>query len=239
MAFSVSFSQTSLAASIVASAAATYMALTPPNPSKPTVPSTGDSIRRFNLAGEYTTRLLLAPFGILALHAASLAYSAPAVPRYLLLHGSENGLNTNLITWSSATAVPLAVMLCAGVPLRLVSYASLGKNFTFTLAQPDDLRTTGIYRYVQHPSYTGLVLLMFSSVALLARIDGVLSCWISPAWYNTVSYLWWITAPVAFSICLFGLRTRVREEERMLKAQFGTRWAQWHASTARFIPGLF
>lgn len=231
--------QASLAAVILVATAGTYVALTPPNPAKNVVPPTGDSIRQFNFAGDYTTKIALAPFGVLALHASSLAYSRPNIPPYLLGYGAKNGLNTRLITWSAATCIPLGLILCAGVPLRLLSYTSLGSNFTFTLAEPDHLKTTGMYRYVQHPSYTGLVLLMFATVALLGRVDGVLSCWIPPSWYKAVRNAWWVTAPVAFGISLFGLWVRVGEEERMMGSTFGAEWEEWHASTARFVPWIF
>jgi protein-S-isoprenylcysteine O-methyltransferase Ste14 len=161
------------------------------------------------------------------------------IPPSILRHGTENGLNTDLITWSAATSIPLALILCVAVPLRLVSYASLGTNFTFALTEPDRLTTTGIYSYVQHPSYTGLVIILVCNVALLCRMDGVLSCWIPPRWYQTFRTLERILAPVALSVLIFGMWTRVRQEERFLRAQFGVEWESWHAATPRFIPWLF
>lgn len=215
------------------------MALSPPHPSTNAIPSTSDSIRRFNLAGQHTTKVLLAPFGFLALHTSSLAYFNPELPPSLVRYGMQNGINTSLITWSKATCIPLALILGAGVPLRLVSYASLGKNFTFILVQPSCLTTTGIYHYIQHPSYTGLVVLVLSNVALLGRIDGALSCWIPPSWYLCLKYLWWISAPIGVAVFLFGVRTRVKEEEQMLKADFGDEWEAWNTATSRFVPCMF
>ncbi|KAK7409389.1 hypothetical protein QQX98_008451 [Neonectria punicea] len=238
MSLSTSLSQASLAATILASTVGTYQALSPPNPSpeSPSSAAVSDSISRFHLTSKHTTKVALAPFSLLALHASSLAYTNPEIPSSLLRHGAENGLNASLITWSPATAVPLALILCAGVPLRLVSYASLGKNFTFALATPDRLKTTGIYGYVQHPSYTGLVVLVLSNVTLLCRTDGVLSCWIPPSWYQVVPYLGWISTPIGVGIFLFGVWTRVRQEERMLRAKFGVEWEEWHSKTPRFLP---
>jgi protein-S-isoprenylcysteine O-methyltransferase Ste14 len=34
------------------------------------------------------------------------------------------------------------------------------------------------------------------------------------------------------------LFTRVKDEEEMLKGQFGKEWEEWHRSTKRFIPGI-
>ncbi|KAM5353440.1 hypothetical protein ACJ41O_000090 [Fusarium nematophilum] len=238
---STSMSQASLAATILGSTVGTYFALSPPNPNPdPLSPgASSDSIRQFNLTSKHTTKVALAPFSLLALHTAGLAFTNPETPSFLLRNGAENGLNANLITWSTATSIPLALILCAGIPLRLVSYASLGKNFTFALATPDRLTTTGIYRYVQHPSYTGLVVLGISNMALLCRTDGVLSCWIPPSWYHMAPLMGWTSASIGVGIFLFGIWTRVRQEERMMRANFGVEWEEWHCKTARFLPWLF
>ncbi|KAK0739082.1 hypothetical protein B0T21DRAFT_382209 [Apiosordaria backusii] len=162
-----------------------------------------------------------------------LAYLYPNIPSQC------HSINTDLITWSPSTAIPIALILCAGVPLRLASYASLGKNFTFALAEPDGLKTTGLYRYVQHPSYTGVVILIICNVALMARVDGVMSCWVPDRWYTHLRELGWSLAPVGVSMVMLGVWTRVMQEEKMLRDRFGDEWERWHARTARFIPWLF
>ncbi|RDW71651.1 protein-S-isoprenylcysteine O-methyltransferase [Coleophoma crateriformis] len=238
MAISTSFSQASLAVATLTSTVGTYIALSPPNPNVESGPAAGDSLGRLQLTNKHIAKVALAPIGLMALHASTLTYLYPNIPSGVLRHGAQNGLNSNLIKWSTATAIPLALILCAGVPLRLVSYASLGKNFTFALAEPDRLTTTGIYRYIQHPSYTGVVVLIISNVALLGRVDGVLSCWIPPRWYQPLRSWVWALAPVGLSLLTFGIWTRVRQEERMLRTEFGAEWEDWHAATARFIPWI-
>ncbi|KAI1313265.1 hypothetical protein F5Y03DRAFT_160385 [Xylaria venustula] len=238
MASSFSVTQASLAATVLASTVGTYLGLSHPNPSPESSASVGDSINRLNLAHKHVTKFAMAPIGVLALHTSALAYFHPAIPSSILRHGAENGLNTDLITWSPATAVPLALILCAGVPLRLRSYATLGKNFTFALAEPDQLTTTGIYHYVQHPSYTGLLTLVLCNLSLVARIDGALSCWIPPRAYQYFRIAEWVLAPAGVFALMFAVWTRVRQEERMLRAKFGVEWEQWHARTKRFIPWI-
>ncbi|KAI0834013.1 hypothetical protein F5Y06DRAFT_179883 [Hypoxylon sp. FL0890] len=239
MALSISLSQCSLAAAILASSIGTYAAISPPNPnvdSKP-MPSTGDTMRWLNLTSKRATKIASTPLGLLSLHTVGLTCLYPHIPTFLLRHGAENGLNPDLVTWSAATSIPLVLLLC-GIPLRLGSYSSLGKNFTYNLAEPDQLKTTGIYRYVQHPSYTGIALIAVGNLALLCRIDGALSCWIPPSWYETIRTLGWaLLIPVWMP--MFGLWIRVREEESMLRAKFGKDWERWHARTARFIPWVF
>lgn len=236
MSISASGSQNCLAVTMIASFIGTYIALSPPNTSTEPPPPSGDTIRWLSLTKKHTTKITLAPIGLLALHSSCLASLHPNIPSSVLRHGAANALNTDLITWSAATSVPLALILCTGIPLRLVSYASLGKNFTFALAEPDHLTTGGIYRYVQHPGYTGLAVLAVCNVALVGRVDGVLSCWISPAWYQPVKIAWWVLAPAGLSLLVFAMWTRVRQEERMLRAKFGVEWEEWNARTPRFVP---
>lgn len=177
------------------------------------------------------------PLGFFSLYAALLAYHYPSIPPSLLRHGPANGINTKLFTWSRYTAIPLALNLGVGVPLRLVSYSSLGKNFTFGLAKPDRLTTTGIYRWVQHPSYTALVFLILANVALLGRLNGVWACWAPPRLMRVLRKT--IVPPVALAITVWIFWTRVKEEEAMLRDQFGVVWEEWHSRTARFVPGIF
>ncbi|QPC76927.1 hypothetical protein HYE68_007679 [Fusarium pseudograminearum] len=234
----ISLSQASLAAAILGSVYGNYIALSPPNPSHHAAPSTGDSVRGLLLTKKHSTKVALAPWGLLALQSAALALHYPDIPASVIRHGGENGLNMNLITWSPATVIPLALIFGAGIPLRLIPYASLGKNFTFALKTPDQLKTTGIYQYVQHPSYTGVIILVLSNVALLTRLDGPLSCWIPPQYYNTLYWMLGLMAPCT-AVFFYGTWKRVREEEKMLKAAFGKEWENWHAKTARFIPYIF
>ncbi|KAL1983799.1 hypothetical protein VTN96DRAFT_9885 [Rasamsonia emersonii] len=87
-----------------------------------------------------------------------------------------SNLNPKLFTWSPYTVTCLFIIIFLGAPLRLAAYAALGKNFTFRLAQPDRLVTSGIYRFVQHPSYVGQMLVFLGNMALFARWDAAPGC---------------------------------------------------------------
>lgn len=234
-----SLSQASLAAAFAGSAVGTYLGISPPNPDlERSSQSITDTLDRIKITGKLTVKASLVPLTLGALHLSSLAYTYPDIPSSLLRHGAENGFSKDLITWSPSTAIPLGLILCAGVPLRLSAYASLGKNFTFALAAPSGLNTGGIYRYVQHPSYTGLIALFVSNWALLCRADGPLSCWVPPSWFKP-EYLNWVITPAWLTAMMFFMWTRVKQEEGMLKSKFGAEWEEWHAKTARFLPFLF
>ncbi|KAK4197344.1 hypothetical protein QBC40DRAFT_285724 [Triangularia verruculosa] len=231
-----SLSQATLIAAFLASTTGTYIACRQPNPNPPSssgIRSKCDALTTYRITDKHATKVMLSPLGLLTLWTVRLAYLYPNLPSRCHL------INTDLITWSPSTAIPLALILCAGVPLRLASYASLGKNFTFALAEPDGLKTTGLYKYVQHPSYTGVVILIICNVALMGRVDGVMSCWVPDQWFKYVRDLGLSLAPVGVSMVLFGVWTRVRQEEEMLRGRFGEEWERWHKNTARFIPGIF
>ncbi|KAK7961948.1 uncharacterized protein PG986_002773 [Apiospora aurea] len=236
---SISISQASLAAAVVASAIGSIIAVTPPNKNTASAPATGDALRSLKLTSLPAVGLAIAPIGALALQTTRLILTYPQLPAGALGWGAQNGLNLRLVTWSPATAVPLALLLGAGIPLRLVAYASLGKNFTFTLSKPDALNTSGIYRYVQHPSYTGILVIAGCVISLFFRLDGAVTCWISPSWFPAVRKLILALAPVYVSLMAWTMSTRIREEEKMLKVEFGKDWEAWHARTARLIPGVF
>ena len=150
MALSGQMKQKFLTVTIAVSIVGSFIALSPPNPSRGSKPESGDMLHF--LGQNYFIALSLAPFGLLALQTCALAYFYPDIPPAIYRYGQRNRLNTRLISWSSATIIPLALMFCIGIPIRLISYKSLGKNFTFALAEPDHLVTDGIYRNLQHPS---------------------------------------------------------------------------------------
>ncbi|KAK1833441.1 isoprenylcysteine carboxyl methyltransferase [Podospora conica] len=290
---SPSLSQATFAAAILATAGGSYVALTPPSPSRETTATTGpanpsrsegpgqgpaskenkdnkekkkrrrantatkeppappsskhtpsDTISTLALTSPAVITACLAPVGLFSLHAAALACYFPfRIPGRLLGYAaiSPIGINPDLISWSAATAVPMAVILCAGVPLRLGPYAALGRNFTFALTRPDRLTTTGIYKYVQHPGYVGVVLTVVGNAALLFRPEGVLCCWVPPRWMEMV-VRWKVVQTVMAAGGVVGawlLWKRTVEEEKMLRREFGKEWKEWNAKTARFIPGVF
>lgn len=162
-----------------------------------------------------------------------LAYPSP--PQLFCPHPSH--LAPYLFTWNPYSAFCIATILL-GCSIRLSAFSALGTNFTFRLAPPKTLVTSGLYKYVQHPSYTGKLLALSATLALVERRDGPLGCWL-PAFVMQLNLLWRILS------CLFVLlvaRTtwkRVKEEEAMMKETFGKEWVDWHAKTKRFIPGVF
>ncbi|RMD42530.1 hypothetical protein DV735_g2594, partial [Chaetothyriales sp. CBS 134920] len=146
--------------------------------------------------------------------------------------------NPDLFTWNTLSVIAL-LFICIGAYVRLSAYGGLGKYFTFHLAAPEQLVTTGVYGWIQHPSYTGLVLIAIGLLALFVRWDATPACWISEAALLPL-HGWGLAALTGFmGLGSLLIATRVVDEENMLKRQFGHKWEHWHRSTKRFIPGIF
>ncbi|KAM3547281.1 hypothetical protein ARSEF4850_010117, partial [Beauveria asiatica] len=89
------------------------------------------------------------------LYYAALVASPPATAARICPVGTAARLNPELFAWSPTTVASFLAILVAA-PLRLGALHGLGRNFTFGLAKPSGLVTDGIYKYIQHPSYTGI-----------------------------------------------------------------------------------
>jgi protein-S-isoprenylcysteine O-methyltransferase Ste14 len=132
-----------------------------------------------------------------------------------------------------------ALVIIGGL-MRLACYLTLGKLFTFELSIMKDhkLVTTGLYRFVRHPSYLaytlvlgGLCLSQMTHGSWLIE-SGVLSTWtgrgVVGLWHLWAWYLWAMT---------FG---RARKEDGYLHMQFGQQWVDWQKRVPYcMFPGIF
>ena len=112
------------------------------------------------------------------------------------------------------------LLLIAGLAIRWTAILSLGRAFSVNVAIRTDqqIYRGGLYRYVRHPSYLGMVLI-FLAIGLRSR--------------NDVSLVVILLATTA------ALLYRIRVEERALRQAFGATYADYARSTRRLIPGIF
>jgi protein-S-isoprenylcysteine O-methyltransferase Ste14 len=112
------------------------------------------------------------------------------------------------------------VVFWGGIALRFWSFQALGRYFTFTVQTSADqpVITSGPYRFVRHPSYAA-VLLMVMGVGLFFG-----------SWWSFA----WLTANV-----LCGLLFRIRVEERALLLQLGDRYDAYAADHKRLLPFIW
>lgn len=110
-------------------------------------------------------------------------------------------------------------LFTVGGALRLWPVFVLGRRFSGLVAiQPGHtLVTRGVYRYIRHPSYLGLLV---NSVGwALAFRSGV--------------------GLVLTALTIPPLLARMRAEEQLLRTQFGEEYDAYCARTSRLIPGLY
>lgn len=112
------------------------------------------------------------------------------------------------------------VLLLIGLILRWVAIFTLGRRFTVNVViqQQQQVEKSGVFRFVRHPSYTGL-LIIFLSIALSTR-----------------SFL---GAAIVLVPIVIALLYRIRVEEAALSNAFGEEYRSYCRSTKRLIPGVF
>jgi protein-S-isoprenylcysteine O-methyltransferase Ste14 len=110
-------------------------------------------------------------------------------------------------------------LLFAGSILRLAAVFVLGRRFSGLVAIQKDheLKTDGLYRYIRHPSYTGLILSMIGYVLIFRSVIGL--------FLNILLFLF--------------LVSRMNDEERFLEAHFGDEYRNYRLRTRRLVPLVY
>lgn len=106
------------------------------------------------------------------------------------------------------------------VMILLDIYNKLGNNYSITLQiqKEHKLITNGVYKYIRHPMYSVLLLMLITQTIFLPNKIGIFS--------------------MVLSSCLF-LSQRIPAEEKMLKTEFGTQYEEYMKNTKMLIPLIF
>ena len=112
------------------------------------------------------------------------------------------------------------IVMLAGLAIRWTAILTLGKSFSANVAIQNSQRITraGLYRFVRHPSYLGL-LLVFLAIGLHS--------------HN------WIGLALAMVPTIAALLYRIHVEEAALAEAFGEEYTAYSKSTKRLIPGVY
>jgi len=116
-------------------------------------------------------------------------------------------------------AVVALALVAGGLAVRWTAILTLGRLFTVDVAiQPDHIVIErGIYRFVRHPSYSGLLMAFVGLGVFFAN------------WLSILGLL----VPIILAVL-----HRVAREERALLEAMGHDYAAYFARTRRFIPWL-
>ncbi|GIJ98289.1 hypothetical protein Aspvir_000405 [Aspergillus viridinutans] len=233
-----SFSSVTLSLSILLSGYLSAICIKPPTTTQRS-PYETDRIRI--ITGNVAINASRAVVLISAYHALITHFYSPNTNTGILssICPHPENLNPETLTWSPTVLLSL-LAIASGAAIRLSAFGGLGRNFTFYLAVPDRLVTDGVYAYVQHPSYTGLALVGLGCFGLCCRWDGAVgACLLSKNVIERLDGLGMTVTGALGTVAVVGLGLRVRDEERMLREKFGREWEGWHATTARFVPGIW
>jgi protein-S-isoprenylcysteine O-methyltransferase len=112
------------------------------------------------------------------------------------------------------------ILLITGAAIRWTAILTLGRWFTSNVAigQGHRIIQTGLYGYIRHPSYTGM-LLAFAALAFAQQ-----------NWFSITIIMVPITAAVLY---------RIRVEEAALIEAFGKDYLNYCKSTRRLVPGVY
>ena len=112
------------------------------------------------------------------------------------------------------------VLFWSGITLRLWSFQTLGRYFTFTVQTSHDqpVIVGGPYRVIRHPSYAGLLLIIMAVGLFIGN------------WWSLVCLTGTMTAGLVF---------RIRVEERALTRNLGDRYLSYAATHKRLVPFIW
>jgi protein-S-isoprenylcysteine O-methyltransferase Ste14 len=127
------------------------------------------------------------------------------------------------LPWPGGLAWPVVgglALMVAGIGLRAWSIVTLGRFFQYQIkVQPGHhVVTSGPYRFVRHPSYTGIAMVL-AGIALAS------------------GDVWSLLAVAVLGGA--GLAVRIRAEERQLKQALGADYERFAASRKRLVPGVW
>ncbi|MFC5179941.1 methyltransferase family protein [Actinomadura harenae] len=133
--------------------------------------------------------------------------------------GAAVGRAVPSLDWHVGSAVYLvaAAVMLAGLVIRFWAIVTLGKFFRSSVhvQEGHEVVSDGPYRFVRHPSYTGLMLLFIGASLTFGNALAV----------------------VIFLVCVsIATLVRIRVEERVLSAELGEAYREFARTRARLVP---
>jgi protein-S-isoprenylcysteine O-methyltransferase Ste14 len=112
------------------------------------------------------------------------------------------------------------IVLALGLIIRWVAISSLGEAFTVkvSILEKHPLKSNGIYRYIRHPSYTGLIL-YYVALGIIMQ--------------NWICFLLLLLFPLVAVI------NRIQVEEKVLLENFQSEYVHYQKRSWRLIPFLY
>jgi protein-S-isoprenylcysteine O-methyltransferase Ste14 len=113
----------------------------------------------------------------------------------------------------------IVILLIAGLTVAITARHTLARNWSGAVALKADheLITTGLYQYVRHPIYTGMLLMILGTALSVATIG----------------------AAIGFLIILVGVLLKLKQEEALLTKHFAQDYLSYKKRTRTLIPFIW
>ncbi len=110
----------------------------------------------------------------------------------------------------------VVILLIVGLVIAILARRTLAGNWSgqVALKRDHELITTGLYQYVRHPIYTGMLMMILGT----ALSQGTLG------------------AVIGFLIILLGIFFKLRDEEALMTEHFAEAYASYKQRTKMLIP---
>ncbi len=121
-----------------------------------------------------------------------------------------------LVAHSPIANVVSVVLAVAGLLVAIIARRTLAENWSGAVAikEEHELITTGLYHYVRHPSYTGVVVMCFGSVLAFGTLG----------------------ACIGFLIIILAVSFKLHDEEKLLTEHFDGAYVSYKKRTKTLIP---
>lgn len=129
------------------------------------------------------------------------------------------GMNTRVWAYGQSQLFVAYALTMAGLVTLIWARWALGRNWSalVTFRERHELVQNGPYRFVRHPIYTGLILMVAGTATALGNLAGLLS----------------------LVICFLGHWWKLRQEEALLTKHFPTTYPGYRSRTKALIPFVF
>jgi protein-S-isoprenylcysteine O-methyltransferase Ste14 len=157
------------------------------------------------------TRLTVVALTVIATVGSALVQVFLGGDRFLGLPGADAAV------WAPIAGLAL---MWVGLVFRYWSITVLGSSFRTTVEVDEGQQVVdrGPYRVLRHPSYTGVLLIMFGYGLAAAN---------------------WLSLVLTLVLPVIALSYRISVEERALLGTMGAAYQQYRARTHRLVPGLW
>jgi protein-S-isoprenylcysteine O-methyltransferase Ste14 len=140
----------------------------------------------------------------------------PLIVGALLLNIPISPLNFTLVPRSAVVSILSSLCAVGGLAIAHIARRTLADNWSsvVTFKRDHELVTRGIYHYMRHPIYTGVLLMVLATVLLVGTLGAVLG----------------------FLIIFVGLWVKLKQEEALMERHFPAQYPEYKRRVKALLP---